>query len=95
MHKISFMTLGCPEWDIDTICARGQEYGFDGIDFRGYLGTIDLSTLPEFTTSAAGTIQKIKDAGLEVSGVSTNNVISSVHRLLPNGQRCHAFRTLE
>ena len=33
--KISFMTLGCPGWDLDTICARGREYGFDGVDFRG------------------------------------------------------------
>ena len=72
MNKISFMTLGCPKWDIDTICARGKEYVFDGIDFRGYLGVIDLSTLPEFTTKVAETSQKIQEAGLEVSGISTN-----------------------
>lgn len=72
MRKISFMTLGCPKWNMDTICARAKEYGFDGIDFRGYLGKIDLSGLPEFTTGASETIQKIKDAGLEVSGISTN-----------------------
>ena len=35
--KIAFMTLGCPNWDLDTIITRGREYGFDGVDFRGYL----------------------------------------------------------
>lgn len=72
MNKISFMTLGCPTWDIDTICARGQAYGFDGVDFRGYMGEIDLSVLPEFTTRAAETSQQFQDAGLQVSGISTN-----------------------
>ncbi len=66
------MTLGCPKWDMDTICASAQEYGFDGIDFRGYLGEIDLSGLTEFTIGASETIRKIKDAGLEVSGIGTN-----------------------
>ncbi len=53
--KLSFMTLGCPTWDLDTICARGREYGFDGVDLRGYLDTLDVTTLPMFTTEAAKT----------------------------------------
>jgi sugar phosphate isomerase/epimerase len=70
--KISFMTLGCPNWDLDTICARGREYGFDGVDFRGYLGEIDITRLPEFTTNAVKTYRQLKDAGLEASGISTS-----------------------
>ena len=70
--KISFMTLGCPDWDIDTICARGQEYGYDGIDLRGYLDQIDITLLPEFTTRAPETRRKLEDAGLVVSGISTS-----------------------
>ncbi len=53
--KISFTTLGCPDWDIDTICQNGQAYGFDGVDFRGLLQIIDITTLPEFTTDAEQT----------------------------------------
>ncbi len=70
--KLSFMTLGCPTWDLDTICARGREYGFDGVDFRGYLDTIDITTLPMFTTHAAQTRRQINDAGLEVSAISSS-----------------------
>lgn len=70
--KISFMTLGCPAWDLDTICARGQEYGFEGVDFRGYLDEIDITRLPEFTTQVGHTHRKLADAGLAVSGISTS-----------------------
>jgi sugar phosphate isomerase/epimerase len=70
--KISFMTLGCPDWDIDTICARGQEYGYDGVGLRGYLDQIDITLLPEFTTQAPETRRKLEDAGLVVSAISTS-----------------------
>jgi sugar phosphate isomerase/epimerase len=70
--KIAFMTLGCPNWNLDTIIARGQEYGFDGVDFRGYLDEIDITKLPLFTTQAAGTRKRLNDAGLEVSAISTS-----------------------
>lgn len=70
--KISFMTLGCPNWDLDTICKNGKKYGFDGVDFRGYLDSIDITTRPEFTIGAAGTRRQINDTGLEVSAISSS-----------------------
>jgi sugar phosphate isomerase/epimerase len=70
--KLSFMTLGCPNWDLDTICERGREYGYDGVDFRGYLDTIDITTLPLFTTHADRTRRQLNDAGLEVSAISSS-----------------------
>lgn len=70
--KISFMTLGCPQWDLDILCRRGREYGFDGVDFRGYLDTIDITLLPEFTTGAAQTRRMLSEAGLEVSAISSS-----------------------
>jgi sugar phosphate isomerase/epimerase len=70
--KISFMTLGCPNWDLNTICARGREYGFDGVDFRGYLETLDITLLPEFTTQAASTLRQFNEASLEVSAISSS-----------------------
>lgn len=72
MGKLSFMTLGCPGWDLDTICRRGEEYGYNGVDFRGYLDTIDITTLPEFTTQAEQTRRRLADAGLEVSAISSS-----------------------
>src|SRR5690242_20484376 len=70
--KIAFMTLGCPNWNLDTIISRGQEYGFDGVDFRGYLDEIDITRLPMFTTQAADTRKRLNDVGLEVSAISSS-----------------------
>lgn len=82
--KISFMTLGCPNWDLETICARGREYGFHGVDFRGYLETLDITLLPEFTTGAAATLRKLNEAGLEVSAISSSIQVCVTEKLASN-----------
>lgn len=69
--KISFSTLGCPGWNLDTICRNGQAFGFDGVDFRGYLDTLDITMLPMFTTFADRTRQQLANAGLAVSAISS------------------------
>ena len=91
--KISFMTLGCPNWDLDTICARGREYGFDGVDFRGDLDQIDITLLPEFTTHANQTRRQLDDAGLAVSGISTSLKVCDPDALSQNLEE--ARRTIE
>lgn len=70
--KISFMTLGCPDWSLEKICYFGRSYGYNGVDFRGYLDHIDITFLPEFTTKISSTKRMLDDAGLEVSGVSSS-----------------------
>ncbi len=70
--KISFMTLGCPGWNLAAICRRGREYGFDGVDFRGYLDSLDITSRPEFTTAAATTRRHLGEAGLAVSAISSS-----------------------
>jgi sugar phosphate isomerase/epimerase len=82
--KISFMTLGCPEWDLDMICERGQVYGFNGVDFRGYLGELDVTRLAMFTTGAAQTKRQLADAGLSVSGIS-----SSIQLCIPEAREAN------
>lgn len=70
--KLAFTTLGCPGWDIDTICANGRKYGYDGVDFRGLQDQIDITVTPEFTTHLFDTKQKLDDAGLAVPNISTS-----------------------
>lgn len=70
--KLSFTTLGCPKWDLQTICANAKAYGFDGIDFRGVQDDLDVTTLPQFRSGISATRKMIADAGLEVSGLSTS-----------------------
>lgn len=75
--KLAFTTLGCPKWDMETIVSRAVEYGYDGVDFRGYRGELDIHRLPEFTTGAAATSRLFRDAGLEIP------CFSSSVRLMP------------
>jgi hypothetical protein len=41
--ELNFTTLGCPEWDLHAICAKGRDYGYDGVDFRGLQETMDIT----------------------------------------------------
>ncbi|TDF93272.1 sugar phosphate isomerase/epimerase family protein [Paenibacillus piri] len=72
--KLSFTTLGCPDWELDLIIQRAKEYGFDAIDFRGLTGEMNIYRLPAFQQNIHQTRDQIKEAGLEVSCFS-----SSVH----------------
>ena len=70
--KLAFTTLGCPEWDLETIVARAAEYGFDGVDFRGLQDEMEVFKLPAFGSGAARTRRRIESAGLEVPCFSTS-----------------------
>jgi sugar phosphate isomerase/epimerase len=35
MNPVSFSTLACPNWSIETILAKASELGYDGIEWRG------------------------------------------------------------
>jgi len=70
--KISFTTLACPDWDLDTIIARAVEYGYDAVDFRMLQGQMAIYELPEFSSRIEQTKGKLSDAGLVVSGISSS-----------------------
>ena len=91
--KLSFLTLGCPDWDMDTICRNGRSYGFAGVDFRGYLDALDITLIPQFTTGIADTRRRLGDAGLEVSGISSSITLCVPGKLADNLEE--ARRTIE
>jgi sugar phosphate isomerase/epimerase len=91
--QLGVTTLGCPAWDLDTICNRTREYGFDGIDFRGLGDALDITLLPAFTTHVSETARRISDAGLSVSGISSGILICDPSRRLANLEE--ARRTID
>ncbi len=64
--KLAFTTLGCMEWNLTQIIAKACEYDYAGVDFRGYQGTMDLWTIPEFRRKVGTTRRMLTDAGLAV-----------------------------
>jgi sugar phosphate isomerase/epimerase len=35
MNPVTFSTLACPSWSIETIIAKASEFGYNGIEWRG------------------------------------------------------------
>lgn len=68
--KLSFSTLGCPNWDLPKIVRSAAEMGYDGVEFRGLLEDLDITKRPEFTTELSKTKKLLADYGISVSGIS-------------------------
>lgn len=64
--KLAFTTLGCPNWNLETMIFRAVQYGYQGIDFRGYLGKMEIYRLPEFSTKLEETRDRFREASLEI-----------------------------
>ncbi|MES2795191.1 MAG: sugar phosphate isomerase/epimerase family protein [Bacteroidota bacterium] len=64
--KLSFSTLGCPDWTFDKILEVASKNGYKGIEIRGIQRQLDLPLCPEFANEAAIKLsnQKIKDKNL-------------------------------
>ena len=78
--KLSITTLACPDWSLATVCEKAREYGYDGVDFRGLGESLDVTTMPEFTTGVSATARMLADHGLAVSGLSSGIRVCDVER---------------
>jgi sugar phosphate isomerase/epimerase len=57
---------------VSTIVSRAAEYGFDGVDFRGCQGVMNIYERPEFSSNVKETVRRFKDAGLELPCFSSS-----------------------
>jgi sugar phosphate isomerase/epimerase len=72
-HKLSFSTLGCPDWNMDEIVSNAVKWGYSGIEFRGLGKEIDLLKCPEFTgKGVTETVKKFKDSGLSIVNLGSS-----------------------
>ena len=64
--KLTTTTLGCPGWSIDEVIEKCSAFGFQGVDFRGLEGNLDVTVLPEFREHISTTKMKLEDFCLDV-----------------------------
>lgn len=64
--KLSFSTLGCPNWDLNQIIKNAKIYGFSGVEIRGIKDQLDVTLLPEFRSRSSETKDKFLDAEIEL-----------------------------
>ena len=64
--RLSFSTLGCPDWPFYKIIDFARTNKYSGIEVRGILRQTDLTKVPEFANpdAIAKTLQKMADHGL-------------------------------
>ena len=65
--KLSFSTLGCPEWSWNEILATAKDMGFDGIEIRGVGNELYAPAIREFSANnIQSTKNQLKAMGLEI-----------------------------
>ena len=70
--KISFSTLGCPDFEWSDIYSMAKDLGFDGIEIRGVGNDIDaINARPFSALRLQSTIKKLKELRLEIPCLST------------------------
>jgi sugar phosphate isomerase/epimerase len=85
--KLSFTTLGCPDWTLRQIVENAAQMGYKGVDLRGLLEDIDISTRPEFTTGLNETKTLFTDHGVAISGIA----ISARYAVVDPAEKQHWF----
>src|SRR2546430_87231 len=70
--KFAFTTTSCPKWDFETITARAKEYGYDGVEIRGFLNESILTAANIFLTDAQKVRRQFADAGIEIACLSSS-----------------------
>jgi len=100
--KLAFTTLGCPNWDIDTIIEKALEFGYNGVDFRGLLGKMEIYQLPEFSTDLSTTKKRFAEVSLEIPCFSSSVRLFTTSKkelekflveLKEYGKLCNEFNT--
>src|SRR5581483_11081783 len=64
--KFAFSTISCPKWDFETIAARAKEYGYDGVEIRGFLNESILTAANVFLTDPGKLKYLFGSAGVSV-----------------------------
>ncbi len=65
--RLSFSTLGCPDWSFEQIVSFAKQNNYQGIEVRGIKREMDLTKSPVFDTDAhrKATLQKMKENDLK------------------------------
>jgi len=65
--KISFSTLGCPEWSWEDMVVTAKDMGFDGIEVRGIENELYIpKAKPFLPINLENTIARLSNASLEI-----------------------------
>lgn len=65
--KLSFSTLGCPDWSLEEIIARAVQWGYSGVEIRGVQREFDLTKVEAFSArNIHETRRRLADHGIKI-----------------------------
>ena len=70
--RFAFSTLACPKWSFETIVSRAKEYGYDGVEVRGFLNESILTAANVFLTDPAKVRQEFARGGVEIACLASS-----------------------
>ena len=79
--KLAFSTVACPDWDFETIAARAKEYGYDGVEIRGFLNESILTAANVFLTEPAKVRRIFENAGVEIACLASSISVNGKRKL--------------
>src|SRR5258708_25754072 len=68
--KLAFSTLGCPDWNIETVAEAVVRYGYDAVEWRVVDGSILSPETPEHTLHRLVTLTR--EYHLSVAALDTS-----------------------
>ena len=86
-YPISFSTLGCPTWGWRQILDQADRMGYAAIELRGVGSELDLTKLPEFSSSRIAASRKdLAALGLVISDLGAS---ANMHEKDPAARQKH------
>jgi len=72
--RLSFSTIGCPDWDFTTIVHFAARHGYSGIELRGIQRELELPNAAAFKTRAAlaASMALMKEKGVAFAGLGSS-----------------------
>jgi len=77
--KFAFSTLSAPKWDFATIASKAKEFGYDGVEIRGFLNESILTASNPFLSDPSKVTGIFQAAGIEIACLASS-VAMTGHR---------------
>ena len=97
--KFAFSTVSCPKWDFDTIVARAREYGYHGVEIRGFLNERAATTADLFKEDPDTLRRRFESNRVEVACLASSIAVEQagapwkVWKRSPNERRAVELKT--
>lgn len=70
--KFAFSTVACPDWDFETVASKAREYGYDGVEIRGFLNESILTAANVFLSDPVKVKRTFQSAGIEIACLASS-----------------------